>query len=296
MRRFRSVCLATVVFSAGAHAQIEVSDHELLRADRPEAWAMHYASATTFMTSFGGGLPPAPGQWELAAELGHIPRLGESRRRVGFDGVKLEDLDKSPVFGRLRATLGLADGWRAELGYTPPLEIDGARPRGLFAAALARHGQAAGNLTWQLRAFGQHGSVRGDITCPRALAGIDDPRRNPFGCRAASKDRVALNHYGVEATLGWDRGHTPWHASVGLVRVEAAVDVDALVFAVRDRSRLVTRAQLPYVALGGEREIDARWRLGVELLYVPLTVRRPGAPTSNDGLASLRIRLAYRGD
>ena len=52
---------------------------------------------------------------------------------MGLGGAKQEDLNKSPVFGRLRLTLGLPGGFVADLGYTPPLSIRGTRARDLFA-------------------------------------------------------------------------------------------------------------------------------------------------------------------
>lgn len=138
------------------------------------------------------------GRWIAAAELGAVPRLSADEQRVGFDGVKQEDLNRSPVFGRVRGVTGLGDGWVAELAWTPPLEIDRAKPRDLFAAAIGKRIVERSGTTLSLRAFGQHGIAEGDITCPARLAKVTDPVRNPFGCRAASDDQIALDYYGIE--------------------------------------------------------------------------------------------------
>src|SRR6185437_12822467 len=70
--------LYLALISSGAGAQMIVHNDEHLAADRPEAWAMNYVTASTFMTAFGESRPLAPGQWSIAAELGLIPRLSDT--------------------------------------------------------------------------------------------------------------------------------------------------------------------------------------------------------------------------
>lgn len=283
-----------LVVSATAQAQTVIRDEEILASDRPEAWAMHYVSAPSFMTGFGATPPLAAGEWQLAGELAHVPRLSEAQQRVGFGGEKAEDLNKSPVFGRLRASVGLPAGWLAELGYTPPLEIDGTRTQDLIAAAIGR--RLIDRDAWSLsaRAFGQHGSASGDITCPERVVGPFDPQRNPFGCRAPSNDRIALNHYGADVTFEAARPHWRWHATLGLVRNEPTVQVNARVFTVIDRSHLVARGMLPYLALGATRELSPHWSLAAEVLHVPLDVRREiDGGVENDAYTALRMRIAW---
>ena len=299
MSRAKSVVLACCVGwlllpAACVQAQDVFRDDEHLAGDRPEAWAMQRATAVTLMTSFGPVPALAPGQWQGALELGHIPGLSTDEQRVGFRGTKQEDLDKSPVFGRARVLLGLPGGWVAELGYTPSLEIDGLRADDLFAAAIGRRLVAGERFTLSARAFGQHGGMRGDITCPAELAGIEDSARNPYGCQAPSKDRVTLNHYGLELTAGWQADAWLWHAGVGAVRSEPEVQVDALTYDVRDRSRLVARDVLPFATVGVQHGLGERWSVGVEVLHVPLTVRRTmDADREREGLTSLRVQLRY---
>jgi hypothetical protein len=276
-------------------AQDVFADREILEPERPEAWAMNYFTATSFMTAFGETPALEPGQWDLALELGHIPSLSESQRTVGFNGFKNEDLNKSPVFGRARFSLGLPGRWVAELGYTPSLSINGLQAHDLFAAAFARRWIEGDRFTLSARVFGQHGSATGDITCPEELAGNPDPMLNPYGCEAASHDTIHLHYYGVDMTPAWTRGAWQWHATAGLVRTEPEVQVDALTFGFRDRSQLLARDVVPYLAAGFNLRLREHWYAGVELLYVPLTVRREeGAPAERDSLTSLRVRLGYR--
>lgn len=280
--------------SAAAHAQSVIRNDESLGSNRPETWAMSYVAASTLMTGFG--LTPAlpPGQWTASFDLGHIPRLGESQQRVGFAGTKQEDLNRSPVFGRARFAVGLPGGLVAELGYTPPTEISNTSARNLFSVALGRRLYENGRLGITARIFRQHGSASGDITCPAALA--DAPAAsNPYGCRAASNDRIGLRYYGVDATAGWNPGEWNLHATAGMVRADLSVQVDALTVDVRDRSYLSARPSWPFATLGASYDLDARWNLGAEVLYVPLRVQRElSGPRRTEALTSLRLRLLYR--
>ena len=265
MRIFLRLLLATLLLdSLGAHAQRVVGNDENLESDRPEAWAMNYLAASSLMTSFGRTPELSPGRWIVAVDLGQIPRLSEAKQHVGFSGIKYEDLNKSPVFGRVRFVLGLPGSWVAELGYTPQVSINGARPRELAAIAIGRRVLERGPFTLSVRAFGQHGQVQGDITCPARLAGISDLQQNPFGCRASSNDHFALNYYAMELTSGWTAGAWHAHAGIGVARTELAVQVDALTFEVRDRARLTARGVLPFATIGTSRDLDARWNLGMK--------------------------------
>jgi len=277
-----------------SHAQEVVRQDERLHSDRPEAWAMDRVAAASLLTAFGETPRLEPGQWALAAEAGDVPRLSESRRRVGFDGDKLEDLNKSPVFARLRVQLGLPAGWVAELGYTPSVAINGARPHDLLAASIGRRLFERGAFSLSARAFGQHGAIDGDITCPADLANVADPQQNPYGCEAASKDRISVNDYGLDLSVGWSAGRWHWHATGGVVRTELQAQVDALTFGFRDRSRLVADGVLRYAAVGVRRDLAAHWSVATELLHVPLDVRRaPDASTRSEPLTSWRLQLRY---
>ena len=167
---------------------------------------MNYVAASSLMTAFGETPVLAVWRWGVALDLGYIPRLSEAQQRVGFNGIKLEDLNRSPVFGRLRLILGLPGDFVAELGYTPPLSIDGTQPLDLVALSIGRRLFEHDSFTLSAQLFGQHGRAQGDITCPARLAGIADGQQNPFGCRAPSNDHIKLNYYGAELTSAWTAG------------------------------------------------------------------------------------------
>jgi hypothetical protein len=298
MRALLPLLLGTLVLlSPSASAQFVVHNDENLASSRPEAWAMNYVAASSLMTAFGQTPALTAWRWGAALDLGYIPRLSEAQQRVGLHGIKQEDLNRSPVFGRLRLILGLPGDFVAELGYTPPLSIDGTQPLDLVALSIGRRLFEHDSFTLSMQLFGQHGRAQGDITCPERLAGIADRQQNPFGCQAPSNDHIKLNYYGIELTSAWTVESWHAHASLGDVRTEFAVQVDALTFNVRDRSYLAARGSMPFATIGASRDLDADWNLGMEVLYVPLRVQRePNAPSQNDSLTSLRLQLLYRFD
>ena len=234
--------------------------------------------------------------WAIAPlNAAQIPHLSASQQRVGLDGIKQEDLNKSPVFGRVRMYLGLPGDWVAELGYTPPLTVNGVQPQDLFAIAIGRRLFESNGFTFSARIFGQHGRAHGDITCPSRIAGMSDPGVNPYGCHAPSNDTVTLDYYGFEVVPAWN--FDTWHAylSGGAIRTDLAVQVDAFTFDEHDLSHLTSRTTLPFATAGGSVDLDTHWNLGLQVLYVPLNVQRePDGPTHNDPLTSVRLQLIYR--
>jgi hypothetical protein len=289
--------LALLTCSQVAPAETVIGNDQNVAPDSPEAWAMRTFAGTTLFTSFGETAQLAPWHFSAAFDLASIPHLSDAQQAVGFGGFKNEDLNRSPVFGRLRLALGLPHGGVVELGYTPPLEIDGSRPRNVFALAIGRRVLEHDAFTWSIRALGQVGDVRGDITCPARLAAVSDPLRNPYGCQAPSQDTFTTNYYGIDTTFGWDAGNWKWYGSVGIARAHLVVQVDALVFADHDRSRLTSNSNLTWVTAGVRHDFNAQWSLGVELLYLPLGVRRPpDYPLEQEPLTSLRMQLRYSAD
>jgi hypothetical protein len=289
------VLAASLSCNSGAQAPPVIHNDENLASTRPEAWAMNYIAASTLMTAFGE-TPALPAwHWGAALDLGYIPRLSEAQQRVGFNGIKLEDLNRSPVFGRLRVILGLPGEFVAAIGYTPPLSIYGTQPLDLVAFSIARRIVEVDSFTLSMQAFGQHGRAQGDITCPARLASVTDPEQNPFGCRAPSNDHIKLNYYGIELTSAWNADAWHAHASIGAARTELAVQVDAFTFNVHDRSLLEARGSWPFATIGASRDLNPQWNVGLEVLYVPLRVQRGlDAPTENDSLTSVRLQLLYR--
>jgi len=277
-------------------AQLLNDSREHFRFDAPEGWAMAWVSASSLMTGFGAPTR-ASGSGSVSLELGSIPHLDENQQRVGFGGLKDEDLNKSPLFGRVRISLGLPAGWQVELGWTPPLRIDGGRARDLFALGLGRSLMAGERWRWSMRLHGQHGQVQGDITCPRAIAGNPDRSVNRYGCVEPSSDRISMRYYALETQLGWDLpASLHGHANLGIARFEPVVQVEARSANLISRPRLSSSGSAPYFALGVSRPLGRRWDTALEALYVPLYVERRGHPRERDAYWSLRLQLRYHWD
>lgn len=289
---------ALALFAPCAAAQFVDESRERYAFDSTEGWAMAWVTASTVMAAGGPTPVLEPGAWQAGIDLGSIPWLDEDQQRVGFGGFKDEDLNKSPAFGRLRGWVGLPAGLVLELGWTPPLRIDGAKPEDLFAVALARRVWEQGRWNLSARLHGQTGRARGDVTCPRDIAGSPDTVVNPFRCSAPSDDRIELAYHGVDATLG--RGGGPraprGHLTLGWARFEPAVQVDARSPTLVSRPYLSTRGSAPYVAAGIAGDLGARWEIGLEALWLPLEVRRDDeGGLERDAYWSLRVSLRHRG-
>jgi len=281
-----------------ATAQTVVADHEHLAPVRPEAWAMaHAGSATLFL----GAAPPResePGTLSLGVEMASVPHIDRADTRVGFDGTKYEDLNKTPVFGRARLGVGLPAGFTLELAYTPPVSINGARPEGIYGLALER--PLVSGPHWRLgaRLFGQTGEIGGDITCPADVS-AEPPGSpaNPAGCRAPSDDTVSLDHYGAElgAAFPMMQGRLEPFVSVVASRLHGHVQVDARVFEVVDRSTRVANVTLRTVRAGLAWRPSRQWLFSASADYTPLDVRRPpDRELDNDPFWSLRLMAEYR--
>ena len=287
------IAVLLALASGRVNAQQVIEVHELLAPDRPEAWAMNHAAAATFFTGFGTTQPLTRWRWRFTAELDQVPLLNADQRAVGFNGDKTEDLNKSPVFGRLRASVGLPWGLVGELGWTPPVTINGAKAVGLVSAAVSRNLWTRGPWALSARAWGERGGISGDITCPAALAGLADPQRNPYDCQAPSKDHLQLDLYGVEFAASRAVGAWRWHAGAGYVRTELEVQVDARTFGFRDRTRLTANAGRHYLVLGIGRTLGRSGTLTAELLHEPLPVRRlDDASAHDDAFTGLRLAWA----
>lgn len=265
--------------------------------DAPEAWAMKYFTSLSQFSSVGAVGDLEAGGLDAGFEIIQVPHLDRQQRTVGFGGFKEENLNRTPVWGRLRLGVGLGSGWQLSVGWIPPLEVDGVEAN-LWSLAVEK--RLLGKDPWalDLRVHGQTGEVKGDFTCE---AGTDErfPPGSPdnvFGCEAPSQDEVALDYYGAELVGTYRLGGGPQlHLGIGVQRIDASFQVDALTFGFRDRTRLLTEGETVSFALGATWDIGQRIELGVEGLYVPLDIQRPGDISAQDeSLAHLRALLRYR--
>lgn len=262
---------------------------------RPEAWALKYFSAVSTFTALGPPVVREPGSIDFGLELGWIPSLSESQRRVGFDGTALEDLNKSPLFGRPRLTVGLPAGFSVEGAWVPPVGINGQRAN-LFAAALERPFVDADPWTLGFRLYGQLGHAKGDFTCSKDVASQPPGSSgNPRSCDVPSADSATLNNVGLALTGGVKLGGGgALHFAGGGTYNDLVFQVGAVTAGVPDNTRLATHGWTGWVAAGAGWPLGKGASIAAEAYYSPLLVRRPPQEaTQNDGLFNVRALLRF---
>ena len=295
-----SVCaLLAPMWSTPAAAQMQMvmPPAEELTFTRPESWVLAHFDAATLLS----GLPTRSARpWSIAAglELGWLPPLDATQRRVGFNGMEEEDLNKSPVMPRIRVTIGLPARFSALVGFTPPVTVFGVKAS-LLALGLERPLVERARWTLGLRGYGQFGTVRGDYTCPASVLAFEPGSPgNTGGCNAPSSDVASLRYLGGEASVEYrPRGTSRLspHAAIGLSYMDVGFQVDALTFGFADHTSYLSHGTVFSASGGVNYRVSSRFTVGVDAFYAPLSVRRgAGRPVENDGLFNVRALVAYR--
>jgi hypothetical protein len=304
-RRTRLACrtiglsfLLLLVLCGVVAGQDVIKTTEDLDADRPEAWALNYFTSVSLLAGFGTPHSRELGSVEVGFELDWIPKLNKAKTRVGFNGLKEEDLNNAPIFARPHLTIGLPQRFALTLAYLPPIRLFGVKPH-LFAFALERPLYERKPWTVGVRAYGQIGEVDGAFTCPEDVAKFSPGSpQNPFGCQKESDDTATLRYGGLEFSASYSieraKGLTPYLAVAGNF-LDTRFEVDALTFGVHDRSRR-TAGTWTFSASGGVKyPLSDRLSLSIGLFYSPLWVTRPPATTSeNDPLFNVRAQITYQ--
>ena len=297
--------LALLVSAPAAFCQAVLDTTEVIEFDRPEAWAMKRSASLTLFTALQPPRDREAGSIELAFELGWNPNLSDEERRVGFNGTKVEDLNRLAVVPRPRITVGLGRKWSLEAAYIPPIEVEDITPN-ILSLAIERPVWRLNEWVVGVRGYGQVGTVEGDITCTEGEASLPPGEPgNEFGCEAPSEDEVTLNYAGLGLTGGYRLPGTSGsavHFGVYATHMDLEFQVDALTFGVRDRTTLVTDGWTYSLTAGFSWALGRPTRLALEAFYSPLSVDRPvldeepGAPSvesRNDALFNLRAMFSY---
>jgi hypothetical protein len=304
MRRARSAGpAAALAFAASTLAPGAAAGQELLDArqrldfDRPEAWGMKFAAAVLTFSALDSLRALPPGAFEIAVEGVSVPSLSEHERRIGFVGTKVEDIDRTPAYGRVRARVGLPRGFDLAVGIVPPVELDGLEPR-FLALSLGRVLRERPALRLGTRAHVQAGHLEGDMTCSRRqVAGGEDRQRNPLNCREASNDELELLLFGFDLVIARPArrpGGLEPYLTVGVQRLDGTFRVDALYGNLRDRAQLETEGTTFAVAAGLSGSVRDRWRFAGEAYYSPLEIRRPESGRTNEPVLNFRVLAALR--
>lgn len=299
---------AVVAFAghvASATAQPVEQGTERLDSTRPEAWALRYFTATTLLGTFTVPVHRDAGSIMIGGEAGWIPFLTEDQRRVGFNGSKVEDLNKAPVFFRPRVMVGLPGRLAATVAFVPPVETFDVTPK-LLAGALegAVYQSPVWNVGW--RGYAQTGTARSAFTCSAEAASfVPGTPQNGLGCLDPSSDTATLRYVGVEMIVGQSASHrrVAPHLAFALDHFDNRIAVNAhrfdLLNGVRqeyvDRTIQTSRSMNVSLTGGAAFALGRRVETAVDVFYAPLWVRRnAGASTRNDGLLNAKALLTYR--
>ncbi len=298
----RCITLATSIFFLMpvviAHAQPVVEFEEELDFSRPEAWAMKYFGSMNLLTGFGSPHPIPAGTIDIGLELDWVPSLNDAQRTVGFEGTKLEDLNKTSVFIRPWFVFGLPNDVSLTLTYVPPVNAFGVKPH-LFGAAIGRPVYQGEKWRLGLRGYGQFGTIEGAFTCDEeTVAAGSDPVRNPFDCREVSEDRYTLGSFGVEVSSAFRAdaaGKLEPYVGVALNYLDADFQVNARYSGLIDRTLLLADGFTESFTGGVSYAITERFSISGEVFDSPLDVIRPPSNASqNDGLLNIRSLITYR--
>lgn len=298
MLKALSLALISAAISPAILAQAPESGYDFKAFESPEGWAMAYTLASALNLGTGPSEHRGVFTWKLEAELASIPHLSKEQQRVGFGGFKPEDMNKSPVFGRARVSVALPAAVTAEISWTPPLEIDGAKPESLFGLALER--ELISVDSWRLggRLHAVRGHASADVTCSRKVASHEPgSMSNPLGCSGPSVDRLRMHQQGAELMLSRSMfdGRVQPFVAYATTRFRPFVEVEAPLFDAMHFWELQSSGTVDTFTLGARVAIRSVWQSSAAFSYTPLSVARPRMDNrQNDDFWSFRISVARR--
>ena len=273
-------CFTSVVFS------------QEVDFESPEGWAMAYTSASALNLGQTASDDLNKGNLRISAELSSIPSLSEEQQKVGFNGIKDEDLNKSPVFGRLRFSYGLNSDTFLELSWTPPFEIDGAKPENIWGLALSRKFIKRENVDLGIRIYISKGKAEADVTCSKDVIAIEPfTPGNLSGCIDISKDKLSIDHHGIEATLvfkNFGNGFTPW-LTFASTQMDPSVKVDAPLRYGQELVNINTDGTTLTYSIGIDYALDRNKNLSLATSFTPLDVNRPVELSDRDSFWNFKI-------
>ncbi len=260
--------------------------------ESPEGWAMAYTSASALNLGQSASKDLKKGKISISAELSTIPSLSEEQQKVGFNGIKDEDLNKSPVFGRLRLSYGLTSDTFLELSWTPPFEIDGAKPENIWGFALSRKFIKGENVDLGIRMYISKGEAEADVTCSKDVVAIEPfTPGNLSGCIDISKDKLSIDHKGIEASLvfkNFGNGFTPW-LSFASTQMDPSVKVDAPLKYGQELVDINTDGTTFTYSVGMDYALDRNKILSFATSFTSLDANRPVELSDRDSFWNFKI-------
>ena len=261
----------------------------------PEGWAMSYMTAASLNLSDKFPEVLTLGQFNITAAISTIPELNEEQQRIGFGGFKSEDLNKSPAFGRGKITAGFYWDSIIELSWTPPLEINGAKPEQMWGIAFAKQIYTNEVFNLGMRLYKFNGQATASVTCSEE--NVMQPLYSPgniSGCIGTSKDQIDMSHDGIEILFQRESsiGFKPWF-SLASTRLKPSVQINAPLELIQEEAFIETSGRLMTLNLGLNYKLSENWLLNLGTSYTPIDVQRPEMSGGNDNFWNIKIGLTF---
>lgn len=262
----------------------------------PEGWGMSYMSAASLNLSDSFPASLDLGKLVVTGEISTIPKLNREQQKIGFGGLKYEDLNKSPLFGRGKLKIGFYWDSVLELSYTPPLKIKGAKPNNLWGIALAKPIISNDLVNLGIRYYRLSGNAVADVTCSKNT--VNQPlytAGNPSGCISVSKDRIDLGHQGFEILLARNHINEKFkpYISLASTKIDSSVKIDAQLELSREIAFVQTSGTINTLNFGLNYKISDNWQFNLGTSYTPLDVNRPSPAGGDDDFWNLKLGFSW---
>lgn len=269
---------------------------EKVSISSPEGWGMSYMSAASLNLSDSFPTPLPFGDYAFTGEISTIPKLNREQQKIGFGGLKYEDLNKSPLFGRGKLKIGFYWDSILELSYTPPLEIRGAKPKNLWGIALAKSIISNDSINLGVRYYHLAGHAVADVTCSKNT--VNQPlytAGNPSGCISVSKDRIDLGHQGFEMLLESSQLNANFrpYVSIASTEIDSSVKINAELELSREVAFVKTSGTINTLNLGLNYQFSDDWQINLGTSYTPLDVNRPSPAGGDDDFWNVKLGFSW---
>lgn len=267
-----------------------------VKFESTEGWAMAYMASASLNLATTPKSLKQKGNVRLSAELSSIPKLSKEQQIIGLGGAKEEDLNKSPIFGRVNIEHGIPFGLTLELSWTPAFEINGAKPKNLWGLAISYPIILKEYWGLEARIFSQNGVLIADVTCShKNIKFVPFTEGNLYGCIGPSNDKLKLDHIGLEAIVKVNRtffGMQPW-LSYASTRMDSSVEINAPLAGGDHQAYVSTNGTLNTFSFGLLKQLNDKLGINIGSSYTPLKVQRKIQSKDSDSFWNIKMSVYW---
>ena len=173
-----------------------------------------------------------------------------------------------------------------------PFEIDGAKPENIWGFALSRKFIKGENVDLGIRMYISKGEAEADVTCSKDVVAIEPfTPGNLSGCIDISKDKLSIDHKGIEASLvfkNFGNGFIPW-LSFASTQMDPSVKVDAPLKYGQELVNINSDGTTLTYSVGMDYALDRNKILSFATSFTPLDVNRPVELSDRDSFWNFKI-------